>query len=105
MATKTKTPKATTVRLTARPVCPCELLPNGQAGEVMINDDAYAIEYIGELPATGQPVIHGYRLTKPDNTTYDVPASTDACECWGHMRHGHCKHTSALRHLRQAGEI
>lgn len=104
--TKSKT-KPLTCAVLSRPACCCTLLPFGQAGELEINADRYSVEFNAELAEDGTPLVYGYRLTKlaDDGNTYDLPFDLAACECMGFLRHGHCRHQTALRHLRQAGEI
>ena len=107
-ATKARKPRpapALEVDLQAAPIAPCELFPRGLPGTVLIGGGEYALSYHGELPEAGEPVIDGYRLVKPDGTSYDLPADADSCECLGSLRWGRCKHAQAVRQLRQAGQI
>jgi len=53
-----------------------------------------------------------YRLEKFDGTTYDVliddQSGHHACDCPGHVQHGHktrCKHVAGLLALRAAGKL
>ena len=83
-----------------RPIPACEILPQGNPGLALINQVAYRLEYHSELPAQGEPVIRGYRLTKPDGTCYDLPRDLSECECMGSLRWSStgtiCKHRRAL---------
>ena len=49
----------------------------------------------------------GFQLTKADGTVYHVclDGLCSACDCLGHTKHGHCKHASGLRKLRELGLI
>lgn len=63
------------------PIAPCEILPAGLAGVVSINATHYAVEIIGYLPEVGEPVVDGYRLSKPDGTAHDVCLVHGRMEC------------------------
>jgi hypothetical protein len=66
-----------------------------------------------ELPTDFGPGNHAYELVKLDAaqrhtlTAYHVlvtgHARNDRCDCLGHERYGHCKHSAALAALCQAG--
>jgi hypothetical protein len=105
-AIRTKKPKLALVAEMAKPpICPCELMPRGEAGVVRIGSGHYALEYNAELPQNGQPVVYGYRVVKPDGTAYDLPHDLSSCDCLGGLHHGRCKHQAALRQLRAEGAI
>ena len=90
--------------LVEKPICPCEMLPAGLPGVALLNGHEYRVEINADLPAIGEPQVHGYRLTNPDGDTYDVPADLSSCECLGHLRWSQdrgtvCKHRRALAHF------
>src|SRR5262245_60299732 len=93
-----------TCRWLRKPVWPCELIPEGQPGVLLINGTAYGVMPVAELPATGEPVTRGFRLTKPDGTVYDVGLNWThaglSCDCPDALsrpaRPGGCKHAAAL---------
>jgi hypothetical protein len=91
------------------PCAPCELLPAGQAGVLEINGTHYAIEILGYLPEVGEPVVDGYRLTKPNGEAHDlcIVAGRMECTCgdWLFRRScqtdasvADCKHVLACKH-------
>jgi hypothetical protein len=90
------------------PLAPCELLPRGLAGVLRINATEYSVEVLGYLPEHGEPVIDGYRLTKPNGEAHDpcLVAGRLECTCgdWVWRRScqldpslADCKHTAASR--------
>jgi hypothetical protein len=94
-----------------RPVAyPCTLLPEGQPGVVRLNAALY-----GLLPVAGWEgddlVVEGYRFLKPGGETHDVSVTRWGleCSCGDHTFRqrvgGECKHGSAIRQLRQRGEL
>ena len=102
IAEERKTPPAVLLR----PIAPCEILPNGRAGLILIHGHDYLITYHGHLPPVGDPVVTGYRLTKPTGEVYDVPHTLDDCDCGDrHYRNRACKHLLALMTLRIRKEI
>lgn len=52
-------------------------------------------------PITDSGGLVGYRLTKRDGTTYDLPHDLSGCSCpdntWHPERPGGCRHMAALR--------
>src|SRR5262245_56696582 len=95
---KPRQPKPMTCCVVSRPAACCELLPFGQAGEVEINGGTYGLELISELGSGGEVTLYGYRLTKDDGVSYDLPLALDGCECMGHLQWSvACKHIKALR--------
>src|SRR5262245_52747067 len=101
-ATRTRRPsRPLTCTTLARPVCSCEMFPQGKPGLVVINCDEYQVGYIAELPESGEPVVYGYDVEKVGDPTssYDLPADAASCECMGYLRWGHCKHQAACRHV------
>src|SRR5262245_58444426 len=102
--TKSKARRPLTCTLVQPPICACEMLPAGQPGVLTIGTGLYRIETISELPEEGEPKVFGYRLTKTDGITYDLPVTADSCECMGHLRHHcECKHIQAVRQLQAKG--
>jgi hypothetical protein len=95
------------------PVAPCELLPAGLPGVLVINGNPYIVEVLGYLPEHGEPVIDGYRLTKPNGEAHDLCLVAGRLECscgdWIFRRScqvepglADCKHCVAVRrHLAQ----
>src|SRR5262245_34161141 len=76
------------------------MFPEGLPGVLTIGTGLYRVETIAELPEAGEPVVYGYRLTKADGTTYDLPADASTCECLGFLRWNKpCKHIKAVREL------
>ena len=55
-----------------QPIAPCELPAAGLAGELVINGTTYTVEVLGYLPAEGEPVTDGFRLTKTNGEAHDV---------------------------------
>jgi hypothetical protein len=88
--------------LLRRPICCCEILPNGAPGLASINGGEYRIACNAELPEVGEPIVYGYRLTSPAGDVYDVPADLSSCDCMGSERWRAqfgadvCKHVRAL---------
>lgn len=108
MAVRTYPARDIEVELLRRPITACEILPAGLAGLVRINGTEYALAYHSELPATGEPIVRGYRLTKDDGTAYDLPHDLRSCDCLDGMvrsRPGGCKHAAALRLLCLRGDL
>ncbi len=99
--------------LCCSPIAPCELLPRGLPGCLVINGVEYAVSLLGYLPPAPRGfVVQGYRLVKGDGETYDVSlvAGRMECDCadWTFCRSrvlsagplAHCKHITAVeRHL------
>jgi hypothetical protein len=93
------------------PIAPCELLPGGLAGVLVINGTHYSVEVLGYLPEHGEPVVDGYRLTKPNGEAHDLCLVGGRLECtcgdwlWRRSFQNdpelmHCKHCLAvLRHF------
>jgi hypothetical protein len=90
------------------PLAPCELLPRGLAGVLVINGTHYAAEVLGYLPEHGEPVVDGYRLTKPNGEAHDLCLVAGRLECtcgdWLWRRSfqndpelADCKHTAACK--------
>ena len=104
--------KPGTVKLLRRPVAPCDLVPAGVPGEVLINGTSYALRYNATLPETGEPEVYGYSLEKADGTGYDLPFTLDDCTCPDHIYRrdpadqcGMCKHARAMKALRAAEKL
>ena len=55
-----------------QPIAPCEILPAGLSGSLVINGTVYVAEILGYLPDVGEPVIDGYRLTKDHGEAHDI---------------------------------
>lgn len=92
------------VRMVRSPIAPCTLMPSGRAGEVLIKGEVYSLEYLSQFPGD----VSGYRLTKPGQTPYDLPADLGYCECNDSIhrsRPNGCKHRRALKALRREGRI
>jgi hypothetical protein len=53
-------------------IAPFELLAAGLAGELVINGTTYTVEVLGYLPAEGERVVDGFRLTKTNGEAHDV---------------------------------
>jgi hypothetical protein len=66
------------------------------------------VYYLDPIPADFG---RGFTLAKQDGTdTYAVnlhggPYNTNLCDCLGHTKWGHCKHTEALLALEKAGRL
>jgi hypothetical protein len=90
-----------------RPVCCCEILPDGFPGLVSIGGTDYLLSYHATLPAWGEPLIRGYRLVNlTSGATYDLDAQTLACDCPDALwRRGACKHSRAIWELRARGDV
>jgi hypothetical protein len=94
-----------------RPICPCEMVPEGLPGAVSINGGIYLLGYNATLPEVGQPVVYGYRLTKDDGTVYDIPSDLSGCDCRGSERWAPtrgplvCKHVRCVAYLREQGRL
>jgi hypothetical protein len=88
-----------------RPVAPCELLPQGFPGVLLVNARPYLCSCVGELPEQGEPVVRGYQLVKDDGTVYHIDLHARwggwDCDCpdstFRPDRPGSCKHVAALR--------
>jgi len=100
-------PRLLGVSLLSRAVCPCEILPAGLPGLCSINGRAYTLEYNATLPAEGEPVIHGYRVTSIDSyKAYDIDAETLECDCEdATYSRVQCKHSAAVESLRKSGKL
>jgi hypothetical protein len=68
-------------KLHRKPLAPCEILPAGLPGLLEINGTVYAVDILGYLPAEGEPVVDGFRLTKDDGTAHDVCLVAGRSEC------------------------
>jgi len=68
-------------RLHHAPLAPCEILPDGLPGLLEINGSFYEVSILGYLPAEGEPVVNGFRLTKDDGTAHDVCLVAGRLEC------------------------
>jgi hypothetical protein len=88
---------------------PCTLLPHGQPGMVRINATVYLL-----LPVAGWEgddlTVAGYRFVKSDTETHDVQVTRWGLDCscadgCFRQRAGGCKHASAVRQLRERGEL
>lgn len=86
-------------------IAPCEILPYGLPGIIVINGTMYTSQVLGYLPEVGEPVINGYRLIKEDGTVHDICMSYGALECscgdfiWRRQARDPkgCKHCQAVR--------
>jgi hypothetical protein len=67
LARKVYPPVTADAEILCRWVMPCELLPQGQAGFVRVNEQVYML-----LPLADKGRIVGYRLTKSDGKIYDI---------------------------------
>lgn len=89
------------------PLAPCELLPNGTPGILLVvwldskgngRSTTYGVWLFGE---PGR--VRGYRLVTPDFKFYDVDPQAvggPSCDCpdmTSRVRRGGCKHCAALR--------
>ena len=95
-----------------KPVCVCEMQPQGIPGTVSINGQVYTLAYNATLPETGEPIIHGYTLTSTaTGKSYDIPADVSTCDCpdWFFRRntvaHPRCKHQISLRQWKETGKV
>lgn len=81
--------------------------PANVHGHMVINDTGYDLEQLGHVEA-GEPVIDGYRLTKPNGEAHDIclVAGRLECTCGDYeFRRSQqldrdladCKHTKAVR--------
>jgi hypothetical protein len=92
-------------RFLQRPVAPCEILPQGAPGVLLIDGSPYLVSIIGELPPEGEPLVFGWRVVKHDGTHYDIDTRTAwgqwQCDCpdatYRGERPGGCRHAAALR--------
>ncbi len=98
----------TPVSGTVRVVQPFDF--NGK-GRIVINGVEYGVEQLFELDSETFELC-GYRLTKPDGTTYDVDVSAPGawtCDCpdrtFHPEREGGCKHMAALAVLLRSGKL
>ena len=96
----------------SRAIAPCEMLPNGVPGIVSINGKTYTLAYNATLPETGEPIVHGYRLTSTeDYKVYDIPADLADCSCpdfvfrRGTITEPVCKHIRSVRLWKEAGKL
>lgn len=76
-----------------------------EAADSPVRPSRYAVSLLA-----GGSVLE-YRVTKPRGEEFyrvtivpDAPAE-DSCECWGFLRHRHCKHAEALRAHHDAGHL
>src|SRR5262245_20073210 len=92
-------------RFLQKPICPCEIVPQGKPGVLSIDGLPYLVSYVGELPAEGEPIVRGYQVVKADGTVYHIDTQTRwgqwQCDCadatYRGERPGGCKHVAALR--------
>jgi hypothetical protein len=63
------------------PYSPCELLPAGLPGLLEINGTLYVVTIIGYLPAEGEPIVDGFRLTKDNGEAHDICLVSGRLEC------------------------
>jgi hypothetical protein len=102
--TKTRKPRAKLTRSIRLKVKPSAL---GRCGIVAIAVGKETTDYIlNVIPADwGQ----GFELDNLDNAElYHVNLDRqghDSCDCKGHLRHGHCKHSDGIRALVKAGKL
>lgn len=90
------------IRWTAFPVCPCEILPDGHPGEVVIDGKPYRVTYNATLPEVGEPHVYGFRFENEDGSVYDIDTTGEArCDCRGFERWNRCKHVEALQKWRE----
>ena len=69
--------------------------------------------WLDQLPHDFGPAVRCFRLSKmvppgddsPDHYDVVVEGNGGRCECRGHLRHGYCKHLSALLCLIQRGSL
>lgn len=96
-------PVTGSVRLLVAPIANCTLIPGGRPGQVRINGVNYALAYHTHLEDDHLNVVTGYRLVKPDGTSYDVAADFTTCECKDFLTRTRadrcCKHLKALKKL------
>lgn len=98
-------PVSVTGRFLKRPLCCCELLPQGSPGVLEIDHTPYLCSYVSELPPEDEPIIYGYQITKADGAVYHIDAATRwgqwQCDCpdavYRGERPGGCRHVAALR--------
>jgi hypothetical protein len=66
-----------------------------------------ATTYVLEEIGTDTPGARGLSLTKEDGTVYNVEldGASHSCDCKGHTRHAHCKHSDALARLIELGRL
>lgn len=62
--------------------------------------DTYDLEPIRE-----DGCLIGCRFAKRGGDAYDVDGRDGTCHCWGHLRHGKCRHVAAFATLRDLGRI
>ncbi len=96
----------------SKPVCCCEMQPDGIPGRVSINGQVYLLAYNATLPEAGEPVVHGYTLTSTaTGKSYDVPADLSDCSCpdfcfrRNSVAHPCCKHQLSMRRWREQGKV
>lgn len=76
-------------------------------GRLLIQQGKHRSEYdIARFASEGGHTFRLHKLsgTDPEAGSYDVFVADrrglfDSCECRGFLRHGHCKHTAAIRAL------
>lgn len=86
---------AADAEILCRWIMPSEILPEGQAGFVRVNEAVYML-----LPLADRGQLVGWRFTKSDGKVYDVDCAKAAwtCDCPdAQYRHRSCKHVAALR--------
>src|SRR5579871_1591582 len=64
-----------------QPIAPCEIVPGGIPGRLVINGTVYVAEILGFLPDVGEPVIDGFRLTKDNGEAHDICLVHGRMEC------------------------
>ncbi len=67
--------------LLCAPIAPCEILRNGCPGSLTINGTLYAVSILGSLPAEGEPIVDGYRMTKENGESHDLCLFAGRVEC------------------------
>lgn len=65
--------------------------------------DVYTISECG----TDDHTARGFAIRKQDGTVYHVECSPShrTCDCKGHLRHSHCKHSDAVNVLMGKGQL
>src|SRR5262245_53756761 len=84
---------------TTCPSCPREIVPDGLPGTLEIDGVRYVVTCNATLPASGEPVVYGWRLENQTNgEVYDLDTADPlpTCDCKGFTRWGHCKHARCL---------
>ncbi len=80
-----------------RPIAPCDALPNGAPGLLLINETVYRVTILGTLSPQGALAVDGYAVEKADGTVYHIDRQHGECSCADCTFRGRqCKHSSAL---------